>query len=81
VDLPEYKSDSWRARYRIFRVLSANLMAYNSGIFFSTQVTLQMQAAAGHPIIFGDFPEMTATRSPLASASSSEIEKLPGFQI
>jgi hypothetical protein len=49
-------------------------MASNSSIFFSAQVMLQIQAATGHSIIFGDFPKMMTPRTPLTFASSSEAE-------
>jgi hypothetical protein len=49
----------------ISRVVLANLMVSNSSVFFSAQVTLQIQATTSYSIIFGDFPKMMAPRSPL----------------
>jgi hypothetical protein len=51
-------------------------MASKSGIFFSAQGTLQIQAAAGHSIIFGNFLEITAPMSLFLSSSSSELGNL-----
>jgi hypothetical protein len=51
-------------------------MVFNSGVFFSAQVTLQIQAAAGRTIVFGNFMEMTAPRSLLPNVSSVEAESL-----
>jgi hypothetical protein len=53
-------------------------MASNSGIFFSAQVMLLIQAVATRSIIFDDFPEMTALRSSLPDISVSEIESSQG---
>ncbi|RLN39899.1 hypothetical protein C2845_PM01G39820 [Panicum miliaceum] len=53
-------------------------MASNSGVFFSVQVPLQIQAAADHSVIFGSFPEMSAPRSSLPSSCVSETESLQG---
>jgi hypothetical protein len=53
-------------------------MARNSDAFFSAQVMMQIQAAAGHSIVFGDFPEMAAPRSPFPSVSASKIESSQG---
>lgn len=45
-------------------------MASNSGVFFSAQVTLQIQASLGYSITFGDFP-MDAVRSTTMSTTTT----------
>jgi hypothetical protein len=74
IDLPNHKSDKLRARQGIIGVLAAYLMASGRGVFFSKQVLQQIQAVAYHTFVFGTFPEMTISRSPLHDVSTSEIE-------
>ena len=47
-------------------------MASRSDVFFSTNVSIQMEAAAGFAFTFGSFPETTVPRNPPTSPSITE---------
>ena len=47
-------------------------MASRSGVFFSTNVSIQMEAATGFAFTFGSFPETTVPRNPPTSPSITE---------
>ena len=47
-------------------------MAARSGVFFSVNVSIQMEAAAGFAFTFGSFPETTVPRNPPTSPSITE---------
>ena len=47
-------------------------MAARSGIFFSINISVQMEAAAGFGFTFGSFPETTIPRNPPTSPSITE---------
>ena len=47
-------------------------MAARSGVFFSANVSIQMEAAAEFTFTFGSFPETTVPRNPPTSPSITE---------
>ena len=47
-------------------------MASRSGVFFSANITIQMEAAAGLSFTFSSFPETMVPRNPPTSPSSTE---------
>jgi hypothetical protein len=53
-----------------------DLLDKQSDVFFSANVSIQMEAAAGFSFTFGSFPETTVPRNPPTSPSITESGNL-----